>query len=423
MARAPRRRKGSHQNPVLSTGSAASIASLPSQTVVDDPSISRKFTSRSSPPEVINQIDARPHLEGTASANGFAKTRSSVFSALAQTTIPVWATTVVMVSLIFGGCCTNVFALEAIVKVEPGSGHLITFAQFLLVAIEGFFYHIDTSSKTMLKNNLVPIHRWLIQIALFFSVSILNNHAFDYRISVPVHIILRSGGSMTTLVIGWIWGKKYSRLQIISVIILTIGCVMSALSDSKGKGESESSYMNYIMGLTILFVAQVLSAFMGLYIEATYAKYGNHYREGLFYTHALSLFLFIPLAQSMKSQFHRLASSEPLPSQPYLPVVINRIIITMPRQLLFVILNSLTQYVCIRGVNMLGAVSTALTVTIVLNIRKLVSLLLSIWLFGNKLNPGVLVGATVVFVGGFLYGIESQRQSHRRKRMGVQNRQ
>jgi len=40
----------------------------------------------------------------------------------------------------------------------------------------------------------------------------------------------------------------------------------------------------FLTGLTILFIAQVLSAFMGLYIENTYATFGNNYREGLFYT-------------------------------------------------------------------------------------------------------------------------------------------
>lgn len=68
---------------------------------------------------------------------------------------------------------------------------------------------------------------------------------------------------------------------------------------------------------------------------------------------------------------------------------------------------------------MLGSIATALTVTIVLNIRKLVSLLLSVWLFGNKLNTGVLVGATVVFVGGFAYAVEGQRQSAARKRVAA----
>ena len=50
-----------------------------------------------------------------------------------------------------------------------------------------------------------------------------------------------------------------------------------------------------------------------------------------------------------------------------------------------------------------------------LNIRKLVSLLLSIWLFGNELHAQVLLGAAVVFGGGFLYGLESQRQNKLRK--------
>lgn len=74
---------------------------------------------------------------------------------------------------------------------------------------------------------------------------------------------------------------------------------------------------------------------------------------------------------------------------------------------------------CIRGVNILGSISSALTVTIVLNIRKLVSLLLSIWLFGNKLSSGIMVGACVVFAGGFLYGFESQRIGAERRRLAA----
>ena len=37
-------------------------------------------------------------------------------------TIPQWLAVGAMLGLIFGGCCSNVFALEAIVKVEPASG-------------------------------------------------------------------------------------------------------------------------------------------------------------------------------------------------------------------------------------------------------------------------------------------------------------
>ncbi|KAL7275127.1 golgi uridine diphosphate-N-acetylglucosamine transporter [Rhizina undulata] len=332
-----------------------------------------------------------------APANTEAEKTTETVVAIAQTTIPVWVQTGVMV-----------FTLEAIVKSQPTSGHLITFTQFLLVALEGLIHHFSPSSPTLLKPLTIPLHRWLIQVTLFFSVSILNNLAFSYNISVPVHIILRSGGSMTTMLVGFLWGKKYSRNQVLSVVVLTGGIILSAMADAGAKkfgGAGGSGGM----GLVVLGVAQVLSAFMGLYIEATYKIYGNNYREGLFYTHALSLIFFIPLLTSIRDQFTALLSSPPLPvPAPLIPLLPHRIQ-NVPREVVYLLLNAITQYVCIRGVNILGSISSALTVTIVLNIRKLVSLLLSIWLFGNELGKGVLLGAAVVFGGGFLYGIESQR--------------
>ncbi|KAI5817146.1 UAA transporter family-domain-containing protein [Pyronema omphalodes] len=363
------------------------------------------------------EIDARPHLE--AAAAGVIKAPEvppTIYGVLAQCTLPAWMSTVVMVWLIFGGCCSNVFALEAIIKQEPHAGHLITFAQFALVAFEGLIYHFDPRGPCFLKPRQIPLRRWAVQIALFWLVSIMNNQAFAYNISVPVHIILRSGGSMTTLLVGWCWGKRYSRVQVISVVILTVGCILSALADGEGMGKTEASMSRFITGLVILFVAQLLSAIMGLYIEATYTKYGNNYREGLFYTHALGLPLFLIFSSSIKEQYLKLSSTPPLSPLPFLPPLLNRLITALPHKILYLILNALTQYVCVRGVNILGSVSSALTVTIVLNIRKLVSLWLSIWLFGNNLSGGVMAGAGTVFVGGLVYGLESQRQRARAKR-------
>jgi hypothetical protein len=41
-------------------------------------------------------------------------------------TIPQWLTVGFMLALIFGGCCSNVFALESIIKVEPASGMFLS---------------------------------------------------------------------------------------------------------------------------------------------------------------------------------------------------------------------------------------------------------------------------------------------------------
>lgn len=214
-------------------------------------------------PRVIN---AAPSLE-KAEIHGIDDQRpmsSKIMGMLGRIfieTIPQWLAVGAMLALIFGGCCSNVFALEAIIqsvprailhllepcsrrgadqclpnRVEPSSGTLLTFVQFLFVAVTGYVSQFDeTHPPLFIRPNKVPIKRWLINIVLFFSINTLNNHAFSYDISVPVHIILRSGGSITTMIAGSLWGKRYSRIQLIAVVLLTIGVIIAAWSDAQTK--------------------------------------------------------------------------------------------------------------------------------------------------------------------------------------------
>ena len=70
---------------------------------------------------------------------------------------------------------------------------------------------------------------------MFFSVNMLNNWAFAFDISVPMHIILRSFGSVQTMAVGWTMGKRYSRVQVGSVAALTVGVVVAAWADASRK--------------------------------------------------------------------------------------------------------------------------------------------------------------------------------------------
>lgn len=152
---------------------------------------------------------------------------------------------------------------------------------------------------------------------------------------------------------------------------------------------------------------------MGLYTEDTYREYGPHWKENLFYSHFLSIPLFLPFLPSMVRQFNRLAASPPLYIPAFqkmteLPSGLQSGIssVHIPSQLAYLVINVLTQYACIRGVNLLASTASALSVTIVLNVRKLLSLLLSIWLFGNRLSPGTLLGAIIVFSAGGMYSLD-----------------
>jgi UDP-xylose/UDP-N-acetylglucosamine transporter B4 len=167
---------------------------------------------------------------------------------------------------------------------------------------------------------------------------------------------------------------------------------------------------------------------MGLYTEETYRIYGPQWKENLFYSHLLSLPLFLPFLPSLARQFMKLARSPPLalpvPNPEDYPSVSPNVQrglqkIQIPSQLFYLVLNVLTQYACIRGVNLLAAASSALTVTIVLNIRKLVCLLMSIWLFGNRLASGTLIGAVIVFGAGGLYSLDGKRKQPVRRGGGV----
>jgi UDP-xylose/UDP-N-acetylglucosamine transporter B4 len=115
-------------------------------------------------------------------------------------------------------------------------GTLLTFVQFCFVAVTGYVVQLDKSRPPLfIAPAKVPLRRWLINIVLFFCINVLNNHAFSYDISVPVHIILRSGGSITTMIAGYLYGKRYARLQAIAVIFLSVGVVLAAWSDAQEK--------------------------------------------------------------------------------------------------------------------------------------------------------------------------------------------
>lgn len=324
-------------------------------------------------------------------------------------------------------------------------GPLITFAQFVICAVFTLPHFISFSAgpqNLFLSPRAIPLRSWLMYTAYFVSVNMLNNWAFAYKISVPLHIIIRSGGPVASMVVGYIFNdRRYSRGQILAVAMLTAGVVAAALADAQAKGQNvemtsdlDTAVMNTTIGFTMLALAMVLSAFQGIYADRLYATYGrDHWKEALFYSHTLSLPLFITSYSQLSSQWQLVSSSPSFSSKisdGLAPVlsdlsrnttlsVLSTVIQTyasiqlllgqLPIQVAYLIMNALTQYLCIRGVHLLSAKSSSLTVTVVLNIRKLVSLLLSIYLFGNHLGSGVLVGAILVFLGGGLYGFEGAR--------------
>lgn len=197
--------------------------------------------------------------------------------------------------------------------------------------------------------------------------------------------------------------------------------------------ESHASAGEFTTGLGILLLAQLMSAYMGAYVEDTYAMYGASWTENLFFTHIFSLPLFLPLSGSLRRQYARLAATPALKLREHFVLLgkdsaiaeyINHSSIeflcdvtgSMPQGVLYLLVNAVTQLVCISGVNVLSAKSSAVTVTIVLNIRKLVSFMLSTLVFGHQLSGKMILGSALVFGSGALYGWETSWRMPKERR-------
>ncbi|OAP63461.1 hypothetical protein AYL99_02688 [Fonsecaea erecta] len=368
-------------------------------------------------------------------------TSTSVFTL--PSILQIWAPTLM---LIFGGCCSNVYTLESIIHASPSSGSLITAFQFLLVALFTLPRHFSPRRglrNLYLKERNIPLRKWAVYTAYFLAINILNNKAFKYRISIPLHIILRSAGPVTTMLAGRIWkGRRYPAQKVVAVMLLFGGVVWAAFADSWAKqvdigaaveelddyrpttSTAGSVFSSQAPGFVLLASALVLSACMGLYTDDMYATYGRSGEitaETLFYSHSMSLPYFASQIRPLFFEFVNLLAvpghdiNNNHPSKTDAPVWsplsswLDALTAALPRPLVLLLLNAATQFLCIVGVNRLSAQSSSLTVSIVLNVRKLVSLLLSIWLFGNQLPTGVVMGAVIVFVGGGLYALPSPK--------------
>ncbi|CAI4059792.1 hypothetical protein N7582_001458 [Saccharomyces uvarum] len=323
-------------------------------------------------------------------------------------------------SLVFGGCCSNVVTFEGLMGARTSNiSNLITFCQFLFVACQGLPTFVDVHRPfPYLKPLKTPLHVYVISVILFYISSTTNNNVFKYNISVPIHIVFRCFGTVITMITCWLLnGRKYTRTQVSSTLFLTVGAIIASLYK-----DNEFSYQDFklqdlqnrsdepidrtfVLGICILILSSVTSSLLSAYNERTYQKYGKHWKENIFYSHFLALPLFLLNAKQLVHEYQAMKNSKRI-------ICLNLGKKTrIPHAETFLLFNVLTQYFCVKGVNMLASQTNALTLSITLLVRKFVSLLLSVHLFGNSLSYTGYFGVLLVFFGAFLYSLGSIRPS------------
>lgn len=200
-----------------------------------------------------------------------------------------------------------------------------------------------------------------------------------------------------------------------------------------------SAYMlRWGIGMLILVLVLVLQTLLGNYQNWAAGTYGRAPQEGMFWSHTLSLPMFALAASDLASRGRAWAATPPLAQylletfpalgQPLSTAAASSSgtfgllglrlaqfaavplthgpLAGLPLMWALVLANAVSQFVCVTGVYALTSVSDPLTVNVTLTVRKCVSLLLSIWAFGNTFTPAHWLGAGLVFGGALLYGLD-----------------
>lgn len=298
---------------------------------------------------------------------------------------------------VFVGCMLNAAFLELVVKADPGSGTLVTFAQFAFIALHGFIF---TMKFGTVKRH-IPLQSYFAVVTMFFLANVCNNYAFYFNVSMPLHMTFRSGSLITNMIMAvFILKRSYSFSKYASVLLISLGVLICTLvtgqeikSSSEAAG-ADDSFFWWLLGIAVLVFALLVSSLLGIYQEMLFKKYGKHPYEALFYTHTIPLPIFLLFHHNILEHLSVAWNSEPLAITSTIQV---------PSLLLYILGNVGTQYLCISSVYYLTTEANTLTVTLVLTLRKFLSLIISVLLFKNDFSIYHWIGTLLVLIGTVIF--------------------
>ncbi|CAE7631544.1 slc35b4 [Symbiodinium pilosum] len=256
-------------------------------------------------------------------------------------------------------------------------------------------------------------------------MSVLANYAFAYKISVAIFTLIRSCNIIATVLLGYtVFGQRFSIEQLLCVLAVTVGIFLASMGEirtlntsgptstdcsamgtchdaqtSPAPAEGDVEIATWAIGIAMLAFVQLLQGFLG-HVQSTYYKIYKDLApknelcdEFLFTSHVMALLPLLCLKDDIMAAASNALVSEPVP---YLPF-------HLPVQILWLLVNNVSQTVCLKGVFRTSATVTPLALTIILSVRKFLSVVVSIVLFSNPWTIQHSVATVLIFGGAFAY--------------------
>ena len=225
-------------------------------------------------------------------------------------------------------------------------------------------------------------------------------------------------------------------------MLVTLGVITATMSASQKSSHIDSNvaldWVQYATGVALLTIALLLSGFLGLIQDWAYIRYRHSHitpsrepnaeqkhneglpplwQESMFYLHFLGLPLFVFVCKDIIIQFRAIHSGPKTSFRLPSPETFRKFTVSIPEAYIPLLLNTFTQLLCISGVHRLTTKVSSLTVTLVLAVRKAVSLFISaVWFERSGWSGMMWIGAALVLVGTIGYSIGSGRTNEQLKK-------
>lgn len=342
---------------------------------------------------------------------------------------PVARELMVAVAMVFGGCMSAIISMEYVLKGDPKAGNLITLTEIVMVLIQSLPGRLWPAGHAprRLKPLVAPLASHLHFAVLWVSMSVLANYAFAYKISVPIFTLIRSCNMIATVALGWLFfGQRYSWQQLGCIFAVSVGIFLASMGEAKtikaasaaagactncglaspavvegeAGGAERDEFGTWLIGIAMLAFVQTLQGCLGHVQAGFYKRFGNLASkndlcdEYLFTSHVVAVLPFFALREDIAAAARSALASDsvalPLPWQ-------------LPSRVIWLLINSASQSICLKGVFRTSSSVSALTLTIILSVRKFLSVLVSIFWFDNPWSPWHSAATVFIFGGAFAY--------------------
>jgi solute carrier family 35 (UDP-xylose/UDP-N-acetylglucosamine transporter), member B4 len=286
--------------------------------------------------------------------------------------------------VLLGSIAANA-AFERLNVIDPGCGSVIALLQYVVATAERL-----PSAPRYITNPAIPLRFHASFCLLQFLATWLGNTCLAFDLPFAQYLIIKNSNLVFSMAVGALaLRQRYSPRQVLSVILLSLGIILTVVSDSDTASGSDT-HQQAITGVLLCLASTLCTVVLGFMQEHAFRTFKDKDgsmslpAEAMFYTHVLGLpFFFTSGAQAhfvvLVSQWQ---SSFPL-------VVVNVGAMVLCKFCIFAL------------VDLSGSLTTAMTMTL----ARFLGIVVSVCFLSNRALPGMLfwLGSAGVVAGSSSY--------------------